>query len=186
MQLWCLPCALPDGADGAATGQRSQRSHAKAAFTHSLCPSLVAAKSLSVCLTKESTLDSKQHHRSRESLGAVSQKPLAIDAHDDAHFQSGALLFYNRQQWAKQLSRRYQCFALTEPLHPCRGVRLLQFCGAEQKPVGIIDADFQRRQILLLFDPLFGVVRFALRTLGAEFCKVFFKVGIKRGVNPAL
>ena len=51
-EFCAFPALVPDGADGAATGLYSWRSHTKAAFMSSPHPSPVAAKSLSVALWK--------------------------------------------------------------------------------------------------------------------------------------
>ena len=64
-----LRAFLPDGADGAATGQRSRRSHVKAAFTGSPCHSPVAAKSLSVHVWNDPAVRARHHCLSREPCG---------------------------------------------------------------------------------------------------------------------
>ena len=120
-QVLRFPDGLPDGADGAATGQHGGRRLVKAAFTGSPCHSPVAALSLSVHVWNDPAVRAR-HSDPAGGQCAVGQVLEALPRGRRAkHCAVCPGFWHNRLNGAIRRLPALFTVSLPESRHPCRG-----------------------------------------------------------------
>lgn len=130
-EFCAFPALVPDGADGAATGLYSWRSHTKAAFMSSPHPSPVAAKSLSVALWKVPAVvpghgvPAGNHSAVRVTSLKEAVPRRKVDVQNTMQSVRGFGII--ARNGAIRRLPRSSTVSLPESRNPCRGLRLSHF-----------------------------------------------------------